>query len=408
MSLRKIPRILLLGLLLIAACSAPAASGPTPTAIQVARDTATAFVLPTPSATATIAAEQLVALGLDASNRGEWEIAIELLNLAIAQDSQNAQAFLYRGTAYKQLGDSAQALSDYDQAIVLDINQAAAFHSRALLYSDLGNTQQALADFARAIELAPTFGLAYRNRAAIHLELGSTAAAALDLQIYLTFAPNAPDKAEVEAQIAELQEQTVQAANEEGLLFLDDFSDSASGWYTNGDPANLGLYAGDGYVLRITQSAPADGAIGVWAMPGRLFGDVRIEVTARKQSGSNNNFLGLVCRLQGTSGSGDFYAFIISSDGYYGITKRINGGVMVTVDGEPLTPSPSILQGEAANTITAVCSGDLLALYVNGELLVETTDSTLASGQVGLIAGTFDEPTSIFFDDFAVYTEPPQ
>lgn len=405
----KSARLLFLALLLAAACRAPDTSGAaTPSAIPISQGTSTVFVLPTPSPSATIAPEQLIGLALDASNRGEWEISIELLNLAIAQEPESAQAFLYRGNAYKQLGDTAQALADYDQAIVLDVNSAAAFHSRALLHSEQGNTSQALADFGRAIELAPDFGLAYRNRAAVHMGLGNTAAAALDLQIYLIFAPNAPDRAEVEAQIAELQAETLQAANEEGLLFFDDFSDTSSGWYTNGDPTNLGLYAGDGYVLRMINSTSEGNGIGVWAMSGRLLNDVRIEVTARKQSGTNNNFLGILCRIQGTGGEGNFYAFIISSDGYYGITKRSAGGVMTTVDGDPLLPSTAILTGEQTNTITAVCSGSRLALYVNGELLKELTDAELVTGQVGLIAGTFDEPTSIFFDDFAVYTEPAQ
>ena len=37
-------------------------------------------------------------------------------------------------------------------------------------------------------------------------------------------------------------------------------------------------------------------------------------------------------------------------------------------------------------------------------LLTEVTDTTFASGEVGLIAGTFDTPgTDVLFDDFTVY-----
>lgn len=340
-------------------------------------------------------------LAQDASNKGEWEIAIAFLDMALEQNAENAQAYLLRGNAYKQTGNIDQALADYDQAIVLDVNMAAAFHNRGLLHSEQGNTDQALADFARAIELSPTFGLAYRSRASVHLALGNSAAAALDLQIYLTFVPSAPDRAEVEAQIAALQEQTI-AESQEGLLFFDDFSDPGSGWYTNGDPASIGLYAGDEYILRITQSTQ-DGGIGLWAMPGRLFTDVRVEVTARKQSGSDNNFFGLICRLQGTNRNGSFYAFLISSDGYYVIGKRLNEGNLEGLDSANMLFSSLINQGEGSNTITAICDGPRLAFYVNGELLYEANDDELSSGQVGLIAGTFDEPTSISFDDFAVY-----
>lgn len=392
--------------LLAAACSAgEAATAPAPVFTQLEQPTATLITPPEPTPTATLPAEQLVQLGLDASNRGEWAVAIALLDLAVAQDSENVQAYLLRGNAYKQQGDMDQALRDYDQAITLDVNLAAAFHNRALVHAELANYQQALADFSRAIELAPNFGLAFRNRAAVHLELGNDAAAALDLQIYLTFVPNAPDRAEVEAQIADLQQQLVEKAAEDGLLFFDDFSDLSSGWYTNGDPASPGLYAGDGYVLQVSQSVEG-GATGVWAMAGRLFSDVRVEVTARKQNGTDNNFYGILCRVQGTNQNGSFYAFIISSDGFYGIAKRVNQGEMKGIGQDKLLPSGHINTGTDSNQITAICSGERLALYVNGELLYETRDKDLANGQVGLIAGTYEDTTSIYFDDFAVYAEP--
>jgi len=389
--------------MLLAACggasNVPGTQAPDPEA------TATLLVLPTATATATLPPDQLMQLAQDASNRGEWEIAIALLDLTLEQDEGSAQAYLLRGNAYGQLGDTDQALGDYDQALTLDPNLATAFHNRALVHAELENYQRALNDFGRAIDLTPTFGLAYRNRAAVHLQLGNTSTAALDLQVYLTLVPNAPDHDEVEAQIAELEEEIREAAAEDGLLFFDDFSDPTSGWYTNGDPTSPGLYAGDGYVLQVKQSV-SGAATGVWAMPGRLFSDVRIQVTAHKQNGTDNNFYGVLCRVQGNTQGGSFYALIISSDGFYGIAKRVNQSEMKGVGQDKLLPSSHINQGEASNEITAICGGQRLALYVNGELLYETTDSELVNGQVGLIAGTYEDTTSIFFDDFSVYVEP--
>lgn len=387
-------------ILVLVACRAPAVDA-LPTSEDQAAEAIASATLPETTETPALSAEQLITLGSDVLNSGDATGAIVLLDQAIALNSEIAQAYLLRGNAYKQLGDQAQALTNYDQAIILDVNLSAAFHNRALLHAEMGNNQQALADFARAIELAPTFGLAYRNRAAVHVTLGNSAAAALDLQIYLTFVPNAPDKAQVEAQIAELQAQTVQTAGEGGLLFFDDFSDPASGWYTNGDPASPGGYSGGGYVLVKSQPAGA-----VWAMPGRLFSDVRIEVKASKQGGDNDNFFGIMCRIQGTSDRANFYALIISSDGYYGIAKRVDEGEMALIQQDKMLFSSDIIQGESTNTITAVCAGQRLALYVNGELLVEATDPDLASGQVGLMVGAFAiEGTSIFFDDFSVFSE---
>jgi hypothetical protein len=48
--------------------------------------------------------------------------------------------------------------------------------------------------------------------------------------------------------------------------------------------------------------------------------------------------------------------------------------------------------------------GDHLALHVNGELVADVRDGTFTSGDVGLIAGTFEEGgVEIHFDDFLVF-----
>jgi hypothetical protein len=136
---------------------------------------------------------------------------------------------------------------------------------------------------------------------------------------------------------------------------------------------------------------------------------VRIDVLATKQGGDNDNFIGILCRISGAGGSADFYAFLISSDGFYGIAKRINSGDLVSIGDERMQFNTAILQGEATNKITAICSGDRLVLYANDTKLVEVTDDSLKSGQVGVFAASHPNPdTSIFFDDFAVYAAPPQ
>lgn len=400
MSLRRINLLLLV--FALAACGAPAA-GDQPS-VSTAAATLTPIQPIQPTATATLSPDQLISLAQDASNRGEWSNAILLLDLALEQNSANTQALLLRGNAYRELGDLAQALSNYEQALAIDAELAAVYHNRALTYMKQGDSAAALADFSRAIEVAPTFGPAYRNRAELQLAAGNTAAAALDLQIYITLVPNAPDRTEVEAKIAELQALTISNASPEGLLFFDDFSDPSSGWYTNGDPASPGGYSGGGYVLIEKQTNT-----GVWAMPGRLFDDVRIEVLATKQSGDDDNFFGLMCRITGTSGNADFYLFMISSDGFFGIAKRINSGDLVLIGQDKMLFSSAILQGEATNQITAICSGSRLALYANDTKLVDVTDDSLSRGQVGMISGTrANAGTSIFFDDFAVYSEPAQ
>jgi hypothetical protein len=69
-----------------------------------------------------------------------------------------------------------------------------------------------------------------------------------------------------------------------------------------------------------------------------------------------------------------------------------------------LLPSDAINQGSASNHIRFDCNGDVLTLYVNGQQVDQQTDGEYTSGNVGLIAGTYDTPgTDILFDNFSVY-----
>jgi hypothetical protein len=52
------------------------------------------------------------------------------------------------------------------------------------------------------------------------------------------------------------------------------------------------------------------------------FMDVRIEVDAVKMAGPDLNDIGVICRYKDPS---NFYFFSVSSDGYYGVSKVING-----------------------------------------------------------------------------------
>jgi hypothetical protein len=70
---------------------------------------------------------------------------------------------------------------------------------------------------------------------------------------------------------------------------------------------------------------------------------------------------------------------------------------------EYMLESDSINQGGTSNHIRLDCVGDSLTLFVNGDKVNEVTDSGLTSGDVGLIAGTFDTPgTDILFDNYVV------
>jgi len=179
------------------------------------------------------------------------------------------------------------------------------------------------------------------------------------------------------------------------VLFRDDFSDPSSGW--NRVTATTGQTDYDDGVYRIYVDEPNTD---IWAKAGLNFRDVRIEVDALKVGGDRDNRFGLICRAVDDN---SFYTFVISSDGYYGIGK-IKGQEYSLIGMQALQYAEAIQLGTAPNHIRADCIGDELALYVNGEKLIEVQDDEFAAGDVGLIAGTYGEPgTDIRFDNFVVY-----
>jgi len=178
------------------------------------------------------------------------------------------------------------------------------------------------------------------------------------------------------------------------VLFQDDFSNPASGWDRVDEAAGITDYA-NGVYRMVVNEENSD----IWANPGLNFSDVHIEVSATKVSGDDNNDFGLICRYVDIE---NFYFMIISSDGYYGIGKVVAGDQQL-IGAESMPPSDEINQGNATNYLRADCVGKEIALYVNGELMAEYEDSQFSSGDVGLIAGSFDVPgTEIHFDNFVV------
>ncbi len=179
------------------------------------------------------------------------------------------------------------------------------------------------------------------------------------------------------------------------VMFQDDFSNPSSGWVNLIDEDYGILDYFDGYYRVAVQG---DHQM-LWTGPGMNFSDVRLEADAIKVIGSPDDIFGVICR--GTDQK-NFYFFIISSDGYYGIGKMING-VQTLIDIPGLLPSEIITQGKAINHLRADCVADQLDFYVNGGKLASVNDIDLTSGDVGVIAGNLESPqTVVLFDNFSV------
>lgn len=178
------------------------------------------------------------------------------------------------------------------------------------------------------------------------------------------------------------------------VLYQDDFSKSDSGWGTWKQDVSEVSYQSGG--LRVLIKEPH---YDYWSRPGKRFADARLEVDATRLSGPENNDFGLICRYRN---SDNFYAFVSSSDGYYGIVLVKDGQYQV-LGSEQLQYSSTIRKGNATNHLRGECIGNTLTFSINKKPLMQVEDSTFKSGEVGVMAGSYDKPgVDILFDNFIV------
>jgi hypothetical protein len=177
-------------------------------------------------------------------------------------------------------------------------------------------------------------------------------------------------------------------------LFKDDFSDPTSGWGRFLDINGFMDYYSSGF--RIWVNTPG---YNYWSTPGLVFKDVRVNVDAARIGGPDENRFGLICRYKDVN---NYYFFVISSDGYFGIGKVLDG-VTTLLGQDMMVYNASILTGISPNHLEAECRGDTLTFFINGQPAGIAIDANLSSGDVGLIAGAFEKVgVDILFDNFLV------
>ena len=156
------------------------------------------------------------------------------------------------------------------------------------------------------------------------------------------------------------------------VLFQDDFASPITGWDRLMTPQGTMDYDGGGYRLLVNAQNT-----NFWSTPHKNFADVRMEVDSGKLGGSDENRIGLICRFTGS----DYYFFLITSDGFYGIGLYA-GGQAVLLGQNELQASSNIKTGMAVNHLRADCAGNTLTFYVNGFQVASVQNSALTSGDV--------------------------
>lgn len=162
-------------------------------------------------------------------------------------------------------------------------------------------------------------------------------------------------------------------------------------------------------------------------------GDFDLRIQATPVDGPLNNGYGIIFRLQtkgnNSPGDNDFYLFMVSSDGYYQVSRSISGAQKIL---SLWIPSDAVQQGiGVTNWLRVVAKGDRFQFYVNnqlvklcipddpnaestynqfteecvgGQMLDTLIDGSIPSGQIGVVAQAFDEPGVVVdFDNLVVY-----
>ena len=178
------------------------------------------------------------------------------------------------------------------------------------------------------------------------------------------------------------------------VLFADDFSTRENNWVHLVNDGGVMDYNAGGFRFYVRESN-----LNYWTTAGRSFDDVRIEVDALQYSGPQENRLGVICRYHDDH---NYYFFVISTDGYYAIGK-VKEGVQTLLGQNAMRYSSAIQTGVAINHLRAECQGSTLRFYINDSPVALVDDLDFTDGDVGLLAGTFDQgELDVLFDNFQV------
>lgn len=178
------------------------------------------------------------------------------------------------------------------------------------------------------------------------------------------------------------------------LLFQDDFEDQGLGWDINpSEDAERFVEEGQFHIWVRTPMMFA------WAGNPELqsLDDFALEVDATQVGGPDNNEYGIMFRYQGFD---NWYAFLISSDGYFRLRGQFDGQDWNIVN---WTQIASVKQGQSTNHLRLIADGPWISAYVNGELLATVPDNRFRRGDVNLVVGSLGEgDVHIAFDNLRI------
>jgi predicted GH43/DUF377 family glycosyl hydrolase len=177
--------------------------------------------------------------------------------------------------------------------------------------------------------------------------------------------------------------------------YVDDFSDSNSGWYISDNPQRSYKYIEDQYEIFVKQPS-----LGWSTTPGALATDFSAQVTARRLNGNGGGY-GLAFAI--SEGWDDYYLFLIDFDQYS--VWRLQNGSWYEI--KSWTHSSYVNTGTSWNKMKVVRDGNAIIAYINDHRVGDFLDNNITGlGRIGLHADTWSAGSSqkARFDDFSLST----
>ncbi len=185
-----------------------------------------------------------------------------------------------------------------------------------------------------------------------------------------------------------------------GAAAIDDnFTRNTGQWTVDAGRDGLRTIARGRLIVRVPEAE-----LFRWSTLGSAdpLGDFYVEVDATKEAGPADGMLGIIFRYKDID---NFYAFLVSADGWYVLLKYVDGEVSRPID---WSESAALETGEgAANKLGVLADGGEIAIYANDEELDRVQDRSFAEGQVALLVGTNkDGNLEVSFDNFGLWKKP--
>jgi hypothetical protein len=131
-----------------------------------------------------VAAALLIFLAVTTfSRQKEWKSTFVLLTDVVDGQTEKwdiASGFFYRGNFLEMVGQTQNALTDYNLAIKYNPDYTLAYNNRGIIYGMQGKFDKALENFNKTIELDPEYSNAWHNRGLAYYQLNQPDSACAD------------------------------------------------------------------------------------------------------------------------------------------------------------------------------------------------------------------------------------